>query len=217
MCSNNFKVHPSSDNPSRPDPPPFATLRAMTVATPGDTPENTSENTSEPPSEAPSEAPSEHRAVARFRAELERRGGTGRIVVLPDSVHTAQLAADALGCEVGAIANSLLFAVPTPEGDDEPLLLLTSGAHRVDTAKVAGALGVAALTRAKPEFVRRHTGQVIGGVSPFDHPAPVRTYLDPWLRRHEVIWAAAGHPAAVFSSTYEELQRLTGAAELEVE
>jgi prolyl-tRNA editing enzyme YbaK/EbsC (Cys-tRNA(Pro) deacylase) len=157
------------------------------------------------------ENPAEHRAVTRFRTELEHRGGTGRIVVLPDSVHTAQLAADALGCEVGAIANSLLF-----DADDAPLLLLTSGSHRVDTDKVAAELGIGALKRAKPEFVRRHTGQVIGGVSPFDHPAPVRTFLDPWLRQYDVIWAAAGHPAAVFSSTYDELQRMTGADEIEV-
>jgi prolyl-tRNA editing enzyme YbaK/EbsC (Cys-tRNA(Pro) deacylase) len=162
---------------------------------------------------------SEHPSIARFRAELESRGGRGRIVVLPDSVHTAQLAADALGCEVGAIANSLLFSVPAagPDGAAEPLLLLTSGAHRVDTAKVAATLGVPRLDRAKPDFVRRHTGQVIGGVSPFAHPAPLRTYLDPWLRRYDEIWAAAGHPAAVFSSTFEELHQLTGADELEVE
>ena len=163
--------------------------------------------------------PTEPAAVTRFRAELERRGGTGRVVVLPDSVHTAALAAEALGCEVGAIANSLLFAVPAPDpatGQDEPLLLLTSGAHRVDTALVAASLGVAELRRARPDFVRRHTGQVIGGVSPFDHPAPVRTLLDPWLRRYDEVWAAAGHPAAVFSSTYEELQRLTGAEETPV-
>jgi prolyl-tRNA editing enzyme YbaK/EbsC (Cys-tRNA(Pro) deacylase) len=155
---------------------------------------------------------SEHPAITRFRTELEARGGQGRIVVLPDSVHTAQLAADALGCEVGAIANSLLF-----DADGDPVLLLTSGAHRVDTAKVAAELGIEHLRRAKPDFVRTHTGQVIGGVSPFDHPAPVRTYLDPWLRRHDEIWAAAGHPAAVFSCTFEELQRLTGADELEVD
>jgi prolyl-tRNA editing enzyme YbaK/EbsC (Cys-tRNA(Pro) deacylase) len=154
--------------------------------------------------------------VSRFRAELARRGGTGRVVVLPDAVHTAQLAADALGCEVGAIANSLLFTIPTEDGAGEPLLLLTSGAHRVDTGKVAAELGVEALKRATPEFVRRHTGHVIGGVSPFDHPAPIRTYLDPWLRRYDVIWAAAGHPAAVFSTTVDELLRLTGATELEV-
>ena len=164
-----------------------------------------------------SEETPEHAAIARFRAELEARGGTGRIVVLPESVHTAQLAADALGCEVGAIANSLLFAVPGASGEDEPLLILTSGAHRVDTEKVAARLGIGALRRAKPDFVRRHTGQAIGGVSPFGRPVPVRTFLDPWLRRHEVVWAAAGHPAAVFRSTYEELQLMTGATELDVE
>ncbi len=167
------------------------------------------------PEQAPEQAgeqAGEHASIARFRTELAARGGTGRIVVLPDSVHTAQLAADALGCEVGAIANSLLF-----DADGVPLLLLTSGSHRVDTAKVAAELGVGQLKRAKPDFVRRHTGQVIGGVSPFDHPAPVRTYLDPWLRKYDEIWAAAGHPAAVFSSTFEELQRMTGADELEVE
>ena len=168
---------------------------------------------------APGDA-SEHASISRFRTELESLGGTGRIVVLPDSVHTAQLAADALGCEVGAIANSLLFTVPAGGEDggvDEPLLLLTSGSHRVDTDKVTATLGIPALKRAKPDFVRRHTGQVIGGVSPFDHPAPVRTYLDPWLRRYDEIWAAAGHPAAVFSTTFEELQRMTGAEELDVE
>ena len=163
------------------------------------------------PDHAPHEAP-EPAGVTRFRAELAARGGTGRIVVLPDSVHTAVLAAAALGCEVGAIANSLLFRTP----DDEPVLLLTSGEHRVDTEATAARIGVPALFRAKPDFVRRHTGQVIGGVSPFDHPAPVRTYLDPWLERHEVVWAAAGHPAAVFSSTYEELRRMTGATVLDV-
>jgi prolyl-tRNA editing enzyme YbaK/EbsC (Cys-tRNA(Pro) deacylase) len=76
---------------------------------------------------------------------------------------------------------------------------------------------VGTLKRAKPEFVREHTGQVIGGVSPIAHPAPVPTYLDPWLRRYDVVWAAAGHPAAVFSTSYDELVSLTGATELEVE
>ncbi|WP_224769419.1 YbaK/EbsC family protein [Nocardioides ochotonae] len=134
------------------------------------------------------------------------------MVILPDSVHTAALAAEALGCEVGAIANSLLF-----DADGAPVLLLTSGAHRVDTAAVARRLGVDRLRRASPEMVREHTGQVIGGVSPLGHPAPVPTYLDPWLRRHEVVWAAAGHPSAVFSTTYDELRELTGARELDME
>ena len=155
---------------------------------------------------------SEHPAVARFRSELERRGGTGRIVVLPDSMHTAALAAEALGCEVGAIANSLLFAA-----GDQPVLILTSGAHRVDTTKVAERIGVPKLSRATPEFVRAHTGQVIGGVSPIGHPAPIPTYIDPWLRKYDVVWAAAGHPAAVFSSTFDELVAMTGAVETDVD
>jgi prolyl-tRNA editing enzyme YbaK/EbsC (Cys-tRNA(Pro) deacylase) len=154
----------------------------------------------------------EHPAIDRFRDELARRGGSGRVIVLPDSVHTAALAAEALGCEVGAIANSLLF-----DADGSPALILTSGAHRVDTTKVAADLGVEKLRRAKPEFVRQHTGQVIGGVSPIAHPTPVPTYIDPWLRKHDEVWAAAGHPSAVFSTTYDELVRLTGAEPLEVD
>lgn len=154
----------------------------------------------------------EHSAIAHFRSELERRGGTGRVVVLPDSVHTAALAAEALGCEVGAIANSLLF-----DADGQPVLILTSGAHRVATDRVAERIGVLALRRATPDFVRAHTGQVIGGVSPIGHPAPVPTYIDPWLRRYDEVWAAAGHPAAVFSSSFDELVTMTGAAETEVD
>src|SRR6478672_4556748 len=154
----------------------------------------------------------EHPTITRFRDEHLQRGGTGQVVILPDSVHTAALAAEALGCEVGAIANSLVF-----DAAGSPVLILTSGAHRVDTTATAARVGVPALKRATPEFVREHTGQVIGGVSPLGHPAPVPTYLDPWLRRHEVVWAAAGHPAAVFSTTVEELLRMTGAVEVEVE
>ena len=155
---------------------------------------------------------SEHGAITRFRDAHAARGGAGEIVILPESVHTAALAAAALGCEVGAIANSLLF-----DAGGSPVLILTSGAHRVDTALTAARVGVEKLKRATPEFVREHTGQVIGGVSPIAHPAPVRTYLDPWLRQYDEIWAAAGHPAAVFSSTFAEMQQMTGADELEME
>src|SRR5690348_8975095 len=154
----------------------------------------------------------EHAAVTRFKEAHSAAGGGGRIVILPDTVHTAALAAEALGCEVGAIANSLVF-----DADGTPVLILTSGGHRVDTAATASRIGVAALKRATPEFVRQHTGQVIGGVSPLAHPEPVPTYLDPALRQYDEIWAAAGHPAAVFSTTYDELLRMTGATEVEVE
>ncbi|CUR53998.1 YbaK/prolyl-tRNA synthetase associated region [metagenome] len=151
----------------------------------------------------------EHPSIAHFRTTLETLGGSGRIVVLPESVHTAALAAEALGCEVGAIANSLLF-----DAGGSPVLILTSGAHRVDTALVAEHTGP--LKRASPEFVRTHTGQVIGGVSPIGHPAPVPTWLDTSLRAYDELWAAAGHPAAVFSTSYDELLALTGARELSV-
>jgi len=97
-----------------------------------------------------------------------------------------------------------------------PLVLPQGEAAPVDTTKVAATLGVSKLKRATPAFVREHTGQVIGGVSPIGHPAPVPTYLDPWLRRYDVVWAAAGHPAAVFSTTYDELVAMTGAPEIEV-
>ena len=154
----------------------------------------------------------EHPTITRFRDEHARLGGTGEVVILPDSVHTAALAAEALGCEVGAIANSLLF-----DADGAPVLILTSGSHRVDTEKVAATIGVSGLRRAKPEFVREHTGQVIGGVSPIGHPTPVPTWLDSWLERYDVVWAAAGHPAAVFSTTYAELAAMTGAPTIDVE
>jgi prolyl-tRNA editing enzyme YbaK/EbsC (Cys-tRNA(Pro) deacylase) len=154
----------------------------------------------------------EHPSITRFRDQHARLGGTGEVVILPDSVHTAALAAEALGCEVGAIANSLLF-----DADGAPVLILTSGAHRVDTDKVAATIGTGGLRRAKPEFVREHTGQVIGGVSPIGHPRPVPTWLDSWLERYDVVWAAAGHPAAVFSTTYTELAVMTGAPTIDVE
>jgi prolyl-tRNA editing enzyme YbaK/EbsC (Cys-tRNA(Pro) deacylase) len=154
----------------------------------------------------------EHPSITSFRAELERLAGTGEVVVLPESAHTAALAAQALGCEVGAIANSLLFAA-----ENEPVLILTSGAHRVDTAATAARIGVPGLKRADADFVRNHTGQVIGGVSPIAHPSPIPTYVDTWLQKHPQVWAAAGHPSAVFSTTYDELLRLTGGTAIEVD
>ena len=157
-------------------------------------------------------SPAEHPSIAQFREAHTRLGGTGEIVILPDSVHTAALAAEALGCEVGAIANSLLFdAVGTP------VLILTSGSHRVNTEATAERVGVTALKRATPDFVREHTGQVIGGVSPIAHTSEVPTWLDSWLERYDVVWAAAGHPAAVFSTTYAELAAMTGAPTIDVE
>ena len=143
---------------------------------------------------------------------LRERGATGEIVVLPEKAPTAAAAAAQLGCEVGAIANSLIF-----DADGAPLLVLTSGAHRVDTELIARTAGVQRVRRATPEFVRAATGQPIGGVAPVGHPAPVRTLVDNWLSKHEVVWAAAGHPHTVFPTTFDELVRITGGTPVDVE
>jgi prolyl-tRNA editing enzyme YbaK/EbsC (Cys-tRNA(Pro) deacylase) len=155
--------------------------------------------------------PSEHPRVAEVVRELRAAGVAGEVRVLPETARTAAAAAAGLGVDIGAIASSLVFAV-----DDQPLLVLTSGAHRVDEAAVAALLGVPGITRATPEFVRRHTGQAIGGVAPFGHPEPIGTLVDVELARHAQVWAAAGHPHTVFPTTYDELLRLTGGTAAEV-
>ena len=138
-------------------------------------------------------------------AALVDAGISGEIIVLPDAAATAPLAAAALGCEVGAIANSLVFWC-----DDAPLLVMTSGAHRVDTAALAERLGVGAIKRATPEQVRAATGQVIGGVAPTGHPEPLTTIVDEALAAYPEIWAAGGTPHTVFPMSYDELLMLTG-------
>ncbi|WP_091202478.1 YbaK/EbsC family protein [Micromonospora narathiwatensis] len=154
------------------------------------------------------------RAVQRALDDAGARDGSGaasRIRLLPEAVHTAAAAAEALGVGVGAIANSLVF-----DADDAPLLVLTSGAHRVDTAGLAASLGVTRLRRATPDFVKRHTGQVIGGVAPVGHPGPLRTVVDTALAAYDEVWAAGGVPRAVFPSTYAELLRITAGTAAEV-
>jgi prolyl-tRNA editing enzyme YbaK/EbsC (Cys-tRNA(Pro) deacylase) len=138
-------------------------------------------------------------------------GAASRVVVLPDATPTAAAAAEALGVEVGQIANSLIF-----DADGDPLLVLTSGAHRVDTKRVAAGLGISALRRAAPDFVRDHTGQPIGGVAPLGHPKPVRTLVDAALGGYPQVWAAGGIPHAVFPITPAELARVTGGEVTEV-
>jgi prolyl-tRNA editing enzyme YbaK/EbsC (Cys-tRNA(Pro) deacylase) len=154
----------------------------------------------------------QHPAIENVAQRLRSLGAAGSVRVLPEQARTAQQAADGLGCEVGAIANSLIF-----DADGTPVLILTSGAHRVDTDVVARRIGVGELRRATPEFVREHTGQTIGGVAPVGHPAPIATYLDRALARHKVVWAAGGHAHAVFDTTYDELLRVTDAQEIDVD
>jgi prolyl-tRNA editing enzyme YbaK/EbsC (Cys-tRNA(Pro) deacylase) len=145
-----------------------------------------------------------HPTVVRVAEILRAAGATGEPVQLADSARTAAEAAAALGCEVGAIASSLVF---TADGD--PLLVMTSGAHRVDTDLVGELLG-ARIGRADADVVRTATGYAIGGVAPVGHPAPLRTLVDEALGQYDVVWAAAGHPHAVFPTSFDELVRLTG-------
>jgi prolyl-tRNA editing enzyme YbaK/EbsC (Cys-tRNA(Pro) deacylase) len=145
-----------------------------------------------------------HPNIRKVNDALAAAGARGSVRVLPDAAPTAAAAAAQLGCEVGAIANSLIF-----DGDGAPVLILTSGAHRVDTAKLAAELGIGKLKRATPEFVREHTGQTIGGVAPVGHPQPVRTLVDTTLQHYDQVWAAGGIAHAVFPTTYEELLSMT--------
>ncbi len=142
---------------------------------------------------------------------LQAAGLPGRVQMLDEAVTTARAAAAYLGCPVGAIANSLIFA--TDRG--AALLIMTSGAHRVDMIKVGEQLGVE-LRRASADFVREHTGQPIGGVAPVGHPQPIPTIVDRALAAFDQLWAAGGIPHAVFPLTYRELLLLTGGREIDI-
>ncbi|GEL16186.1 YbaK/EbsC family protein [Pseudonocardia asaccharolytica] len=151
----------------------------------------------------------------RVRAHLTAAGADPASVaglrILPDAAATAAAAAAALDVEVGQIANSLVF-----DADGTPLLVLTSGAHRVNTATIAALIGAQRVRRASPEFVYAATGQRIGGVAPVGHPEPLRTLVDRALERHLQIWAAGGIPHAVFPTTFAELLKVTGGTPADV-
>jgi prolyl-tRNA editing enzyme YbaK/EbsC (Cys-tRNA(Pro) deacylase) len=162
------------------------------------------------------------RSVENVSTVLRAAGvpGVDRITHIPDGARTAAEAAAALGVEVGAIANSLVFVARTGDGaaeSSEPLLVMTSGGHRVDTVALASRIGVTSIDRATPEIVRSATGQAIGGVAPVGHPAPLRTIVDPVLETFPEIWAAAGHSHAVFPLTFDELVRITEGTVVSVE
>jgi prolyl-tRNA editing enzyme YbaK/EbsC (Cys-tRNA(Pro) deacylase) len=163
----------------------------------------------------------DHPGVRKVAAALTEAGlaeAAAGIRILDAEARTAAQAAAALGIEVGAIANSLVFTAihSGPDGaagtgtEERPLLALTSGAHRADLTTLAALAGATEVRRADPEFVRRHTGQAIGGVAPIGHPAPVLTIVDRELAGYPVVWAAAGHPKSVFPTTFDELVTLTG-------
>jgi prolyl-tRNA editing enzyme YbaK/EbsC (Cys-tRNA(Pro) deacylase) len=168
-------------------------------------------------------ATQEHPTVLRVQATLHRHGIDPQIAHLDDTARTAVDAANALDIEVGQVASSIVFGLP---GDPEPtpLLVITSGRHRVDTHLVAEFLNVEKLLRADADFVRKWSGFAIGGVSPIawssdashdtnelGYPSELKILIDLALNDYEILWAAAGHTHAVFPTSFTQLVELTGA------
>jgi prolyl-tRNA editing enzyme YbaK/EbsC (Cys-tRNA(Pro) deacylase) len=143
-------------------------------------------------------------SVLRVRRALDEAGVQSGIIELPGAARTAKAAADFLGCDVGQIANSLVFRLQS----GAPLLVMSSGAKRVDLDRLALLAGEP-VGKADADFVRRATGFAIGGVAPVGHAEPLRTFVEESLAAYADIWAAAGHPHTVFRLTYDDLVRIT--------
>ncbi len=145
-----------------------------------------------------------HPSVDAVEAALRSKGVEPRTTWFDAATNTAAEAAAQLGIEVAAIANSLIFDL-----DGDVILVLASGGHRVDTEYLGDKLG-GTITRASADQVKQATGQVIGGVAPVGHPAPIPTYVDVDLAHHDEVWASAGHPHTVFPTSFGELVAITG-------
>jgi prolyl-tRNA editing enzyme YbaK/EbsC (Cys-tRNA(Pro) deacylase) len=155
----------------------------------------------------------EKAAVRRFIDAADSLGVKGEINILADTARTAIDAANGLGIEVGQIASSLIFKLPS----GNPLLIITSGRHRVDTELVAKNLNIAELGRADANYVKEVSGYSVGGVSPIGWiSTPEITLIDEALNDYEVVWAASGHPHAVYPTSYAELIACTGATPMVV-
>lgn len=153
-----------------------------------------------------------HPSVQRVRATLAQLGITDRIRTLDASTRTAREAAEALGVEVGQIASSLLFLA-----DGAPVLVIASGAFRVDTERLADVVGADTITKPNADEVRAATGFAIGGVAPIGHPQSLRIVIDRSLAGYDQVWAAGGHPYAIFQSSFDELVDITGAEVVDVQ
>ena len=150
----------------------------------------------------------EKAAVKRFKEAADSLGVKGEINILADTARTAIDAANGLGIEVGQIASSLIFKLPS----GNPLLIITSGRHRVDTELVAKNLGITELGRADANYVKEVSGYSVGGVSPLGWISkPEVILIDEALNDYDIVWAASGHPHAVYPTTYAELITCTGA------
>ena len=144
-------------------------------------------------------------SVRQVQEKLKELGHPNEVVILTDSARTAQEAADALACEVAQIAKSIIFKI---KSTNQPLLVVASGVNRIDEKLVAQALNDK-IGKADADFVLESTGFVIGGVPPLGHKIPVLTYIDEDLFQYETLWAAAGHPKAVFQLSPDELEKMT--------
>ena len=150
----------------------------------------------------------EKAAVKRFINTARSLGVKGEVKVLADTARTALDAANSLGIEVGQIASSLIFRLPS----GNPLLIITSGRHRVDTELVAKNLNIPELGRADANYVKEVSGYSVGGVSPIGWTSALEiTLIDEALNDYDVVWAASGHPHAVYPTTYAELIECTNA------
>ena len=155
----------------------------------------------------------EKAAVRRFKEAADSLGVKGEINILAETARTAIDAANGLGIVVGQIASSLIFKLPS----GNPLLIITSGRHRVDTELVAKNLGLPELGRADANYVKEISGYSVGGVSPIGWiTTPEITLIDQALNDYEIVWAASGHPHAVYPTSYAELITCTGATPMVV-
>lgn len=155
----------------------------------------------------------EKAAVKRFQEAAIKLGVKGEVNILAETARTAIDAANGLGIEVGQIASSLIFKLPS----GNPLLIITSGRHRVDTDLVAKNLGIAELGRADANYVKEVSGYSVGGVSPIGWTSqPEVTLIDQALNDYPVVWAASGHPHAVYPTSFDELIACTGASPMVV-
>lgn len=148
-------------------------------------------------------------AAQRVQDALAAKGFANRVLELSEPVKTAQAAADAVGCTVGQIVKSLVFRTGSDPASGRAVLVVASGANRVDTAKLAALLGED-VTMGDPKFVRATTGFAIGGIPPLGHAQPLDVVIDAHLLAHDSLWAAAGHPNSLFPLTPAELQAMTG-------
>ncbi len=144
-------------------------------------------------------------SAQRFQEHLKQRGFAHQVIELPDSTRTAKEAAQAVGCQPGQIVKSLVFKT---RHSQTPVLVLASGPNRVDEQRLSELAGEP-IEKADADFVRQHTGFVVGGVPPLGHKEAVTTFIDETLFRYETLWAAAGTPHAVFQLTPDDLKTMT--------